>query len=58
MSVKFGILSVMGKGTKKSWSIAAGALALLAAAAAVAFALVFWFVESASEKKAAAHRAG
>ena len=48
----------MGKGTKKSWSIAAGALALLAAAAAVAFALVFWFVESASEKKAAAHRAG
>ena len=31
----------MGKGTKKSWSIAAGALALLAAAAAVAFALVF-----------------
>ena len=48
----------MDKGTKKSWSIAAGALALLAAAAAVAFALVFWFVESASEKKAAAHRAG
>ena len=48
----------MGKGTKKSWSIAAGALALLAAAAAVAFALVFWFVESASEKKEAAHRAG
>ena len=48
----------MGKGTKKSWSIAAGALALLAAAAAVAFALVFWFVESAGEKKEAAHRAG
>ena len=49
----------MGKGTKKSWSIAiaAGAIALLFAAVVV-FALVFWFVESAGEKKEAAHRAG
>jgi hypothetical protein len=47
----------MGKGTKKTWSIAAGALALLFAAVVV-FALVFRFVESASEKKEAAHRAG
>ena len=47
----------MGKGTKKSWSIAAGAIALLFVAVVV-FALVFWFVESASEKKETAHRAG
>ena len=48
----------MDKKKNKTWLIAAGALALLAAAAAVAFALVFWFVELASEKKEAAHRAG
>lgn len=48
----------MGRGTKNTWLIAAGALALLFAAAAVALALVFWFVETASEMKESAHRAG
>ena len=43
---------------KKKLTIAAGALAVLAVAAVVAVALVFLFVETASERKEEAHRAG
>ena len=43
---------------KKKLTIAAGALAAIVLAAAVAVALVFLFVETASERKEEAHRAG
>ena len=43
---------------KKKLTVAAGALAAIVLAAAVAVALVAWFVGSASERKEEAHRAG
>jgi flagellar basal body-associated protein FliL len=46
----------MENAMKKKLTIAAGALAVLAVAAVVAVALVFLFVETASERKEEAHR--
>ena len=48
----------MDKGKRKTLTVVAGALASLCIAAIVAVAIVFLFVESASQKKEAMHRAG